>query len=210
VSAIREAGRVHVITDCTVQTQRTHIDLAGAALAGGAGVIQLRDKVLPDAALELIAREIVPLCVQHNALLIVNDRIDVARAAGAHGVHLGQDDAPVGAARAALGTRAVVGASASTLDEALEAEAAGADYIGFGHVFPTTTKATHAPPAGLDGLRAVCAVVHIPVIAIGGIDAVRAARCVAMGAFGVAVVSAVCAAENPTDATRRIVRGTQA
>ncbi len=202
-------GRVHVITDVSIQTRFSHTDLARAALTGGADVIQLRDKRLDDEALGHLAREIAAMCRSAGAALLVNDRPHVAHAAGANGVHLGRDDLPVADARNMLGAGAIIGATASTLDEALESDASGADYIGFGHVYTTATKEKTGPAVGLEGVRAVCAVVSVPVIAIGGIDAERAARCIAAGAHGVAVVSAVCAAADPVRATRAIVRAVQ-
>jgi thiamine-phosphate pyrophosphorylase len=197
-------GRLCVITDTAAQERFTHEDLARLALEGGAGTIQLRDKTLSEVEMTEVARRILALCKKHDALLIVNDRIVVARAAEADGVHLGRTDATVAEARRVLGERAIVGATAGTLEQALAAEAAGADYIGFGHIFATTSKQKPGAPVGLDTLARACAAVRIPVLAIGGVTEVNARSCVEAGAWGVAVIAAVCAAEDPRQAARRI------
>lgn len=197
-------GRLCVITDTTSQRRFSHEDLARLALEGGAGTIQLRDKHLSDAELTDIACRIVVVCRKSGAALIVNDRIAVARATGADGVHLGRTDATVAEARRVLGERAIVGATAGTLEQALAAQAEGADYVGFGHIFATTSKQKPGSPVGLDTLARVCEAVEIPVLAIGGINEANARACVEAGAWGVAVIAAVCAAEDPRQAARRI------
>lgn len=197
-------GRLCVITDTATQERFTHEALVRLALEGGAGTIQLRDKHLSDAQLTDIARRIIVVCKKHDAPLIINDRIAVAYAAGADGVHLGRTDAAVAEARRVLGEHAIVGATAGTLEETLAAEAEGADYVGFGHVFATTSKEKPGAPVGLDTLAHVCASVQIPVLAIGGVTEENARSCVEAGAWGVAVIAAVCAAEDPREAARRI------
>jgi thiamine-phosphate pyrophosphorylase len=129
--------------------------------------------------------------------LLVDDDLGLALAAGAGGVHLGQDDLPVAAARAAAPRPFVVGATATTAAQAREAEADGADYVGFGPVFPTRSKAAPAPVKGLDGLAAVCREVKIPVVAIAGITPERVAAVLDAGAHGVAVMTAVTTADDP-------------
>ncbi len=198
--------RLHVITDTVVQNRYDAVELARLALAGGARLVQVRDKRLDDDAFAGVVREVVALCRSAGALCIVNDRVEVARATHAHGVHVGADDAPVAAARAALGPGAIVGASASTPEAARAAEAAGADYVGCGAVWATASKHKSEPPIGLEGLRAVCEAVRIPVIAIGGVTAERARACIEAGAHGVAVIGAVCAAPDPRAATEALVR----
>lgn len=197
-------GRLCVITDTTVQSRFTHAQLAALAAEGGADMIQIRDKHIDDAALTAIAREIMAACAPGGVTVIVNDRAAVARDAGAHGVHLGRDDATIARARELLGPGALIGGTAGTLEAALEAEDAGADYIGFGHIFPTTSKDKPGPSVGLDTLERVCARLTIPVLAIGGITADTARSCIDAGARGVAVIAAVCSAPDPRAATRAI------
>jgi thiamine-phosphate pyrophosphorylase len=197
-------GRLCVITDTLVQTRFSHEELAALALEGGADMIQLREKGISDRDLTEVARRMKSVCELGGAQLIINDRLEVARDSGAHGIHLGRGDASLAAARAALGTRGVIGATAHTLEEALAAEAAGADYLGFGHIFPTASKHKTTPPVGLEALARVCAAVRIPVLAIGGITADNARACIDAGAHGVAVIAAVCTAPDPRAATARI------
>jgi thiamine-phosphate pyrophosphorylase len=197
-------GRLCVITDTAIQSRFSHQDLTALAVEGGADTIQLRDKTLPDAELVRVARMILEVCHGHDVKLVVNDRVGVARDAGAHGVHLGLTDALIADARAVLGPSAIIGGTAGTVEQALAAEAAGATYIGCGHVFPTTSKQKAGEPIGLDGLARVCEAVRIPVVAIGGIDATNARSCIDAGAHGVAVIAAVCAASDPREAARRI------
>ncbi len=197
-------GRLHVITDTRIQNRFDHVELARMAVAGGATVIQIRDKQLTDAELVSVAKRVLAGCRAAGAMLIVNDRIDVAARAGADGVHLGREDAAIARARRVRGADAVIGGSAGMADEAVEAARAGADYVGFGHVYPTSTKNKPGPPVGLEGLALACSTIEIPVIAIGGITGESAAGALAAGAWGVAVVGAVCAAGDPEAATRTL------
>jgi len=201
-------GRLHVITDTSIQRRFGHVELARMALAGGATVIQLRDKHMTDSELIAVAGEILFGCRAAGVPLVVNDRIEVAARAGADGVHLGRGDAPIEEARRVLGPGAIIGGSAGTADEAVEAEGAGADYVGFGHVYPTSTKDKPGTPVGLDGLALACSAVGIPVIAIGGITDKTAAGALASGAWGIAVAGAVCSASDPEAAARALARHT--
>ncbi len=205
MSGGREVGRLHVITDVTVQSRYDHVQLATLACRGGAATIQLRDKSLAAGEFLAVARRVREVCTRHGALFIVNDRVREARAAGADGVHVGGDDTSIAEARSILGAGVIIGASAATPADALAAERAGADYVGVGHVYPTTSKHKPGPPIGLDGIRAVRDVVTIPVIAIGGITAERVPDVMRAGASGVAVIAAVCAAPDPEAATRGLV-----
>jgi thiamine-phosphate pyrophosphorylase len=200
----KRIGRLHVITDTTVQNRFDHEQLARFAVAGGADTIQLRDKRLPDKELTAVARSVLAVCRQAGVAFIVNDRIQVAAEAGADGVHLGREDAPIAVARSALGPDAIIGGTAATAEEVAQVAASGADYVGFGHIYPTTSKRKPGPPVGLERLRRACDATGIPVIAIGGITAATAADVVRAGAWGVAVVAAVCAADDPTGAAREL------
>lgn len=201
----KHIGRLHVITDESIQDRFTHARLAGFAVAGGAGAIQFRDKALATRDLIDTARTIKQICSAGDVPLIINDRVDVALAMDADGVHLGCGDIPITAARRLLGPDKIIGATAGSLDDALRAQEEGADYIGFGHVFPTKSKSKSSPPVGLDALRNVCSCIKIPVIAIGGIELETVESVVKAGAFGAAVIGAVCAREDPEDATARLV-----
>lgn len=200
----RRIGRVCVITDIEMQSRFSHAELAEFACSGGADVIQLRDKTLNDDTLVEVGREVRRACDRHGALFIVNDRVIVARECGADGVHLGRSDTSIEEARRVLGEHAIIGATAHSLAEALEADRSSADYLGFGHIFPTASKEKTTPPVGIDGLAEVCAAVSLPVLAIGGITSERAADVLRAGAWGVAVIAEVCMADDPRAATERL------
>ncbi|UCH35004.1 MAG: thiamine phosphate synthase [Armatimonadota bacterium] len=187
---------------------RSHADVARAALAGGAKTIQLRDKGMAVRELFATARELREMCEQAGALFIVNDRLDVALAAQAHGVHLGDEDLPVADARRALAgwerRRFIIGASAATVKEAQQAVADGADYLGVGAMFATDTKPDAGAPVGPQRLAEIRREVSLPLVAIGGITIDNAADVVRAGADAVAVISAVSRAEDMEAAVRHL------
>lgn len=195
--------RFHVLTDETIQSRWSHADIARFAVAGGAEAVQFREKrarttrELVETAIAL--REI---CEPAGAVLIVNDRVDVAAEADAHGVHLGRDDLRPAVARRLLGPRAIIGRTANCYAEAAAVWHEPIDYLGVGPVFGTATKAKPAPPLGLDALAAICRDSPVPVIAIGSITPDRIADVIAAGAYGIAVVSAVVCADDVMAATR--------
>ena len=197
-------GRLHVITDVSIQSRCTHEELAELACRGGADVIQLRDKSLDDGAFLAVARNVAAICGRHEVTFIVNDRVSIARDVGADGVHVGPDDTTVADARAVLGANAIIGSSAGSPEAARAVETAGCDYIGFGHIFPTTSKQKETDAVGVELLAAVAHDSPIPVIAIGGITESNAARVMASGAWGIAVIGAVCGADDPRAATVRL------
>mgnify|MGYP001300089112 CR=1 FL=1 len=181
-------------------------DLVTEIVAGGADMLQLREKSLPDSVFLERARLVRSLA--GDALFIVNDRADIARLAGADGVHVGPDDIPVPRAREMLPPGAIVGASAYTMEVFAAAAASGADYIGVGASFPTGTK--DAPVTGLSFITSVARDSHVPVIAIGGITAEHIPEVMAAGAAGVAVLSAVAGAPDMEGTARKLadlVRG---
>ena len=194
---------VYVVTSTGLVPGRGHREVALAAIEGGADVVQLRAKELRDDELRPLARELAEACRAADVLFVVNDRAAVALESGADGVHVGQDDDPV-AARSRLGAGPILGVSVADPDQARHAEAAGADYLGV-TVWATPTK-PDATPGGLDLVRDVVQATALPVVAIGGIDASNAADALGAGASGVAVVSAVGAAEDPVETTRALVR----
>lgn len=197
---------VYLVTDRHLCGERGVLDTVHMSISGGASLVQLRD---PEAA----ARELIEQARSLNALLrplaiplIVNDRVDVALAAGVAGVHLGQSDMSVRDARAILGPDAIIGLSVGGQDElAASAEDVElADYVGVGPFAATGTKADAGAAIGVDGLRLVREAVSLPVVAIGGIGAHNARDAILTGADGVAVVSALCAAADPADAAREL------
>lgn len=175
--------------------------MVAAALGAGTRVVQLRAKNALGRALLCEARDLVELCHAHGALLIVNDRLDVAMAAGADGVHVGQDDLPQAAARAVAGPDLLIGVSASFPEEALAVEREGADYLGFGAMYPTPTK-PDAEYAGPQMLAEVRRAVRLPIVAIGGITLENAPAVLAAGADLVAVVSAISGVPEPGRAAK--------
>jgi thiamine-phosphate pyrophosphorylase len=199
-----QIGRLIVITDTHIQWRFSHEQLAALACAGGADVIQLRDKVLPSEEFARVGERVLAICRAHHAQLIINDRVHVAKAVGAHGVHVGRDDMRVQDARVVIGSLAVIGTSAGNADEAQEAHRAGADYVGVGHVFATSSKQKAGAPIGLAVLADASRNTSRPVIAIGGINVENAADVLRAGAHGIAVISAVCAAKDPKAATARL------
>jgi thiamine-phosphate pyrophosphorylase len=178
--------------------------LGAALLDGGAGVLQLRMKGAAAGLLLACARALRPLCHGAGAPLIINDRLDVALATPADGVQLGQDDVPAAAARR-LAPELLLGVSTHDLGQARAAVEAGADYVGFGPVFPTRTKERSDPVVGLVGLAAVCAAVRAPVVAIGGITLAAVPAVLAAGAAAVAAIGATVGAEDVRAATAAFV-----
>ncbi len=202
--------RLIVITDTALADPRSVLDVVAEALAAGAPAVQLRDKTADAATLLRTAAQLRELTRRHGALLFVNDRIDVALAADADGAHLGPEDLPLAAARAVVPGGFLLGYSTDDPDTARRAEADGADYIGCGAVFGTTTKPEAAGEAiGRARVDAVARAVSIPVIAIGGVTPANAASVADTAARGVAVVGAVMAAPDPAAAVRQLLQAFQ-
>jgi thiamine-phosphate diphosphorylase len=197
-------GRFHVLTDTVIQTRWSHVEIAEAAIRGGAEAIQFRQKRGETAEMIREASAVRDVCRRGRVLFIVNDRLDVALAVDADGIHLGRDDLPIALARRALGPHRIIGGSAGSVEEAIAGEREGADYLGCGPIFVTATKPDAGDAAGPELLRLVRNAVDLPLLAIGGIDETNLAASLAAGADGVAVVSAVCARDDPEAAARRI------
>ncbi len=192
---------------CVITDEETSpVSLAEEALRGGAPMIQLRHKSADGRVLFDWAMEIRKRCTEHGALFIVNDRLDIAMASGADGVHLGQEDIPLRAAREAVGNTMLIGISATSLNEAMKAQDEGADYIGLGHIFPTISKEKHHPPLGLEALEKAASLLSVPVVAIGGITIENAPALISAGAAGIAVISAVSRAPSPLQAAKELSR----
>lgn len=196
---------LYLVTDTAVQNRFSHEELAGLVLKEGVRIIQLREKRMGAASLLRSAKRLAELCRRSGAISIINDRVDIALAAGADGVHLGREDLPVDVARRLLGPEKVIGGTASGIEEARQVERLGADYVGFGHIFETTTKHKDYPPKGVHALAELKAAVSIPVVAIGGIHAGNIREVFDAGAEAAALSSAVCAAEEPEQAVRTLM-----
>ena len=203
---MKKVGRLHVLTDTDLQNCFSHIELAELAIAGGADSIQFRQKTGETIQMIRIAEQIQALCKRAGVSFIINDRVDVAIAVHADGVHLGQGDFPIPLARKLLGEGAIIGGSAGNAEEAQKCFLEGADYIGFGPVYPTSSKEDAGPASGLDLLRQVVEKIPLPIIAIGGINKDNTVLVRESGAYGIAVISAVCCEKNPEEATRCLLR----
>lgn len=195
-------GRLHILTDTRLQSRFSHLQLTEMAIAGGADTIQFRHKEGSTREMIEIAAQMKRLCADKDVMFIVNDRLDIAMATQADGVHLGQDDFPIPVARELLGKNRIIGGSAATMEEARKCLADGADYVGFGPVYPTGSKDDAGPVSGIETLRKIVEAMPIPIIAIGGVDEKNAYDVMRAGAHGIAVISAVCCREDPRQATR--------
>ena len=197
---------LYLVTDRSQTRGRDLLWVLEQALDGGVKAVQLREKDLHGKELFDLAEKTRELCIRYDARLLVNDRIDVALAVDADGVQVGEASIPIDAARKLLGPGKLIGASIHSLAEARQAERNGADFILFGPVYFTASKAVYGTPQGLAALRRVVEKISSPVYAIGGINAenINAAR--ATGIRGVALIAAIINAENPKAATKRILR----
>lgn len=193
---------LYLVTDRRWLGERTLWDGVEEAISGGVTLVQLREKEISSKEFLELAQRVKSVTDRHGVPLIINDRIDIALAIDADGVHLGPEDLPVPVARKLLGDGKIIGGSAASLDEALLLQAQGADYLGVGAVYPTATKRL-TEKVGLEDLRRIKSAVHVPVVAIGGINAENATPVMETGVDGVAVVSAIM---DQTD-IREAVRG---
>lgn len=196
---------VYVVTDYRLSGKKSHEFLAKEAFLGGADVVQLRDKDLSPRDLLATAKKIRDVAGSMGRALIVNDRIDIALASSAHGVHIGYDDFPYSPARSLCPKPFILGVSGGTMEELKEAIGAGVDYIGVGPVFETReAKPDAGPPVGLKFIEEARKVTEIPLIGIGGIDHENAPSVIRAGAAAVAVISAVVASEDIAGSVRRM------
>jgi thiamine-phosphate pyrophosphorylase len=205
-AAAKKLAGVYVIVDPEVTAERSAIEVAGAALKGGASAVQLRDKVSDKGTLLETASAINAMCDAHNALFFVNDDADVAVLSSAAGLHLGQTDLPVAQARILVGSLQLIGRSNTNLDQALGSQADGVDYVAIGPVFTTETMGKGGNvPVGCETVREVKDRVTPPVVAIGGIDSTNAESVFSAGADAICVASAVTLTEDPQASTRTLV-----
>lgn len=194
---------LYAVTDRSWLGEKTLCSQVEEALKGGATFIQLREKDLEEEAFFKEALELKELCHRYHVPFVINDNVELAKKVDADGVHIGQDDTEATEVRKILGKDKIIGVSAGTVAQALQAQAAGADYLGVGAVFPTGTK-LDADAVSYDILKAVCGAVDIPVVAIGGITKENTRELKGSGIAGIAVVSAVFACENIEKGTREL------
>lgn len=194
---------LYAITDRTWLNGGSLYEAVEESLKGGTTCLQLREKKLDTECFLGEARRLKPLCRSYGVPLIINDNVDIALKSDADGVHIGQSDGDIAATRARIGRDKILGVSASTIEEALEAERAGADYLGVGAVFPTSSK-NDAESVSFSTLRDICNAVSIPVVAIGGITLDNVSLLTDSGICGIAVISAIYAQKDIQNATRRL------
>ena len=197
---------LHLVTDRGLTLGRSLINIIRAAAAGGISAVQLREKNCSTREFVDLGRSVIKELKQLQIPLIINDRVDVALALGADGVHLGQSDMPFAMARELLGPQAVIGLSVETLEQARDAEQLDVDYLGLSPVFATETKTDLAKPLGLDGISQIRSESRHHLVAIGGISHENAAKVMTAGADGLAVVSAICSAADPQQASQQLLQ----
>ena len=195
---------LYLVTDRGLSLGRATVDIVRAAVAGGVTCVQLREKECSTRQFVAEARAVREVLAGTGIPLIINDRIDVALAVGADGVHLGQTDMHIADARRLVGTDMLIGISAECVEDAVRAQAEGADYIGISPVFSTPTKTDTAPALGLDGVALIRAAVSLPLVGIGGIGPGNAAKVIRAGCDGVAVVSAIVSDPDPRKAATEL------
>ncbi len=203
---------LYLVTDRGLARGRSTLEIVSAAVHGGATVVQLREKDCSTWDFIEQALALKEFLKDRGVPLIINDRVDVAQAVKADGVHLGQTDMPLGMAKKILGDSMIIGISAESLQDAVEAENGGADYLGVSPIYATPTKTDTAAPLGLEGLREIRKAVRLPLVGIGGLNRDNAAEVIRSGADGVAVVSAIVAADDPqtaADAIKQTIKEAQ-
>lgn len=192
--------RLCFIADSEALAQKDLIRVIDQAVEGGVTLVQLRGKKWSDREFYFLALEVKNILSSRKIPLIINDRVDLALAVGADGVHLGQKDLPLTAARELAGENLLIGISVNNIEEAIKAESQGANYVGAGPIYWTASKPDLRQPMGPEGLKAICEAIKIPVLAIGGITPSCVPEIMAAGASGVAVISAIALANDPKEA----------
>ncbi|MBB3230757.1 thiamine phosphate synthase [Halomonas stenophila] len=198
---------LYLVTDPGLCEARGLVETVMAAVRGGVTLVQLRDKHASDAELVPLARRLKAALAGSGVPLIINDRLEVALASDADGLHIGQDDGEVADARAALGPEAILGLSVQTQEQLARVDTGRLDYLGLGPVFATPSKHDHAQPLGFAGLAELVAASPLPTVAIGGLNAEHAREVYRAGADGLAVISAICGTPDPEAAARTFPRG---
>jgi len=200
---------LYLVTDRPLSRGRPIEEIVSSAIAGGVTTVQLREKDTSTGEFLDLALRVRTITRESGVTFIVNDRIDIALASDADGIHVGQDDMPADVARRLIGPDRILGVTAADAEEARTAIAAGADYIGCNAVFATPTKTDTGTPLGIAGLEELVRSIDVPVVAIGGINTTNAAEVLATGAAGIAVVSAIVSADDPEEAARELKRFTE-
>ena len=196
---------VYFVTNRELSKGRPIEDIVAAAAQGGATIIQLREKECSTREFIDIGNRVKNILASYNVPLIINDRLDVALAIDADGIHVGQSDMPCKIARKYLGPDKIIGLSVESIQDARDAEALDVDYLGVSPIYFTPTKTDFKRELGLDGLREIKSFSRFPLVGIGGLNATNAGDVIKNGGDGVAVVSAICSADNPEAATRELV-----
>ena len=194
---------VYLVTDSRDKTEEEFLAIIEEAIEGGTSIVQLREKTASTKDFYELALKVKEITSRYDVPLLINDRIDIALAIDSEGVHIGQDDMPADIARAIIGDEKILGVSASTVDEAVKAQKDGADYIGSGAVFPTSTK-DDADSVSKDELKEIVNSIDIPVVAIGGITLENAQELKDTGISGFSVVSAIMSAKDPQEASEKL------
>jgi thiamine-phosphate pyrophosphorylase len=199
------SSRLLVVTDRHQTNGRPLVPLLQQVLTAAAPIVQLRERDLSARELVKLAHEVQAVTASHRSQLLINDRIDVALALEGVGVHLRSNSLPISVARRLLGAQRLVGVSVHTVEEAMQVESQGADYIILGPIYATPSKQMFGPPLGIHTLEKACRLVRIPIIGIGGVTAARAQQMRRAGAFGVAVITAILGATDVESATRELL-----
>ncbi len=199
------SSRLLVVTDRHQTKGRPLVPLLQQVLTAGTAAIQLRERDLSARELVTLAREMQAVTASSKSQFLINDRVDVALALEGVGVHLRSNSLPLPVARQMLGSQRLLGISVHAVEEAVQAEAAGADYIVLGPIYETPSKQTFGPPLGIHTLEKACTLVRIPIIGIGGVTAARAREMRGVGAFGAAVITAILGADNVESAMRELL-----
>lgn len=203
---IRDQLRLYLVTDRPLSLGRDIEWIVSEAVRGGATMVQLREKEIDTREFIELALRIKPILQKAGVPLIINDRVDVALAVDADGVHIGQSDMPYEMARRLLGPDKIIGLSAENMEQVLKANALDIDYLAISPVYSTATKTDTAPPFGLDGLREAVRLSKHPTVAIGGMNQKTVAGVFATGVDGIAVVSAICSAPDPAASSRELLK----
>jgi thiamine-phosphate pyrophosphorylase len=196
---------LYLVTDRPLCMGRSLEEVIEAAVAGGVSVVQLREKDASTREFYEVARRVKAFLAPRTIPLIINDRLDIALAVEAEGLHIGQSDMPYAIARKLMGPDAIIGLSVENVDDAIQANDWDVDYLGLSPIFSTPTKTDIHHQLGLEGIRAIKAISRHTLVAIGGINASNTAEIIAAGVDGVSVVSAICSAPDPTDASRQLL-----
>lgn len=197
---------LYLVTDRGLAGERDIVDIVRESVEGGATMVQLREKTLDTGAFVALALRLKEVLKPYGVPLVINDRVDVALACDADGVHIGQSDMPYEMARKLMGPDKIIGLSVENFDQIEQANSLDVDYIGISPVFATPTKTDTAAPFGLDGLRRAVRLSKHPTVAIGGMNSSTAAEVMAAGTDGIAVVSAIVCAESPREASRQLLQ----